>query len=134
MRARGDSVGARPLTRPGQRVTPCGNGGLQHSTARPSLLCRSLNTLAVHWLADAQVVRKELLKQLGTDLTNATHINPFWHTGRPVDMHSGSASERKPWVYLWRVSLGLACGCGRSTPETWHAYVRRCVREHMFPY
>lgn len=87
-----------------------------------------------HWPHDSNAIRQHLKKKLGTDLTVRMEKNPFWHTGVAVPIMKGDVRQRRPWVFMWRVALGMSKGYGRATFEMWVDYVRRFVRDHMFPY
>ena len=54
-------------------------------------------------LNGAERIRQELKKTLGTDLTVASNINHFWHSG-PVDMANPSNWQQKhPHKWMWAV-------------------------------
>ena len=61
----------------------------------------------------AEVVRAKILELLGSDLTIPSDKNPFWHTGNPVKLASGSAQKHRPWEYVQAVADGRSAGKGR---------------------
>ena len=82
----------------------------------------------------AEVVRKELLAKLGTDLTIPNTHNPFWYTGNPVNLAGGAAMRYRPWEYVQNVAAGLAAGKDRVSLEAWDAFLARMIAEQLFPY
>ena len=83
----------------------------------------------------AEVVRAELLKKCGSDLTIHEEKNPFWWTGSPVGLSKGSAQSYQPWEYWWQVAEGKATGKQRVHVESADAYIRRVIsEEQLFPY
>lgn len=84
-------------------------------------------------LNGAAVVRAELKKKLGTDLTVKTTHNPFWHTGNPVNLANGSTRINRPWEFIWHVADGTAAGKGRVTVESYAEYIERTMANSLFP-
>lgn len=82
----------------------------------------------------AEVVRKDVLAKLGTDLTVANEYNPFWHTGNPVKLNSGPARDYRPWEDLIAVASGQTAGKNRVMRESWNAHINRKIRDELFPY
>ena len=95
------------------------------------------NSMQPHWMTDANVLRKHLRDTLGTDLTVPSTSNPFYYTRKPNNMHStGNMNYKKPWTRIWRVAYGLCSGEGWGLDglEKWDDWLRRFLRDHMFPY
>ena len=81
----------------------------------------------------AEVIRAEIHRKLGSDLTIPSEYNPFWHTGNPVKLYSGPRREYRPWMDYWDVAAGRVPGKGRADTEEYAAYIRRIIRDSMFP-
>ena len=81
----------------------------------------------------AEVVRRDLLDKLGSDLTVADDYNPFFHTGSRVKLSSGSARSYRPWEDIQNVADGRTAGKDRVTRETWNAHINRVIRDQLFP-
>ena len=84
-------------------------------------------------LNGAAAVRNELRAKLGTDLTVKNEFNPFWHTGNPVKLASGSERDYRPWNDIWTVAEGHRAGVGLANAMSWDAYVHHVIRDMMFP-
>ena len=56
-------------------------------------------------LNGAARLRAEVLKLLGTDLTQVDPVNPFSHGG-PVNYDGGNWQTKKPHKFLWAVLAG----------------------------
>lgn len=89
-------------------------------------------------LVQARLLQDELRRLLGTDLTVATNTNPFWHTGNPV-AHNGDMRTHRPWEWVWRAADATSHGKGppmgfARRAERWDVYVRRYIRNSMFPF
>ena len=82
----------------------------------------------------AELIRQDLLAKLSQDLTIDDDKNPFFHTGNPVKLSSGSARTHQPWKDVRDVAYGRVAGKGRVIQETWNAYLDRTLNDKMFPY
>ena len=71
-------------------------------------------------------------QQSGTDITIVSPNNPYWHTGNPVPLAAGPASERRPDEYLWQVYEGVSAGKDASRKHAM-AYLRNFMENSMFP-
>ena len=94
---------------------------------------RSDDPVTESMLVQARLLQNEYRRLLGTDLTAASNVNPFWRTGQPVVHDGGDFRTRRPWEWVWRTAEGRSAGKGRSV-ERWDLYVRRYVYHHLFPY
>ena len=74
----------------------------------------------------AKLVAK-FVELLGTDLTVASPLNPFWHTGNPIQPDAADLRKAKPWDYVWRVASARAFGKDRATLETVSAWAERHI-------
>jgi hypothetical protein len=68
-------------------------------------------------LNGAKLLQDKFFELLGSDLTKANGMNPFWHTGCPcsqVDPGLDDLLLKKPWKVVWSVAWGAANGKGVS--------------------
>ena len=80
-----------------------------------------------------QVVREDLKKRLGTDLTIPDAANKLYHTGCAPDMFKAtSILSHRPHEFLWRVGDGVSAGAGRTKLESWNKYVDRFIAERLW--
>ena len=82
----------------------------------------------------AEVIRQKLHSELGTDLTIATELNPFFHTSNAVKLNAGPKRSYRPWADYWDVAEGRVAGKDRVTRERYDDYIRRYIDDHLFPY
>ena len=88
--------------------------------------------IRVSMLNAAQMIREDLLRQLGTDLTKDDKTNPLFHTGgAPNSTDATNTLSHRPHEFIWRVAEGRSTGVGRAKGEVWHAYVDRMLKEHF---
>jgi hypothetical protein len=66
-------------------------------------------------LNGAKLLQDKFFELLGSDLTKANGLNPFWHTGYPcsqVNVDPEDLLRKKPWKRMWEVAYGAGNGKG----------------------
>ena len=69
--------------------------------------------------------------ECGTDLTQPTTHNPFYHTGNHVPLAAGEARHRRPWEFVPDVESGRSHGRDAAAQSA-SSYVVDYLRNHMF--
>ena len=85
-------------------------------------------------LVQARLLQDKFVELLGRDLTKASTLNPFWHTGNHVSLLVGAFQTYRPWEWIERTWDGLSRGCSRANAEAWDVYVRRFVFDRFFEF
>jgi len=82
-------------------------------------------------LNNALRLLEDFTQTCGTDLTVATSVNPWWHTGNPVQMATGTARQARPYDWFWDVMNGRSAE-KMAEAESGHDYVTNHLAHRMF--
>ena len=82
----------------------------------------------------AEVIRKDLVKTLGTDLTIPNPHNRLFFTScsGPDTVNSNASCSHRPVEWLWRVAEGRSTGPGRKSPESSNTYLDRFLTQRLW--